>query len=93
MNFKANFFISGAFDSLTKLVLVNAIYFKGDWAEKFPVSATQKGKFHLNEKDHKEVDFMTIKRKFNVVKNDELDVQIVEIPYKVMLSLTWDIYY
>ncbi|KAM7229792.1 hypothetical protein CapIbe_019908 [Capra ibex] len=40
---------SGMVDSLTKLVLVNAIYFKGSWQEKFMVEATKDAPFRLNK--------------------------------------------
>ena len=33
---------------LTKLVLVNAIYFKGNWDVKFDKSKTSKGDFHVS---------------------------------------------
>ena len=40
---------SGMVGSLTKLVLVNAIYFKGNWQEKFMVEATKDAPFRLNK--------------------------------------------
>jgi serpin B len=38
----------GVLNSSTRLVLTNAIYFKGDWQEPFDTGATQKEEFHLS---------------------------------------------
>ncbi|CAJ0935530.1 unnamed protein product, partial [Ranitomeya imitator] len=40
---------SGSVDSLTKLVLVNAIYFKGNWANQFDKQRTHEMPFRLNK--------------------------------------------
>ncbi|KAK9166023.1 hypothetical protein Scep_001214 [Stephania cephalantha] len=37
----------GSVDSLTRLILANALYFKGSWDEKFDASRTKKHDFHL----------------------------------------------
>lgn len=39
----------GSVDSMTKLVLVNAIYFKANWAEKFQEADTTDAPFRLNK--------------------------------------------
>uniref|UniRef100_A0A671K6H7 Serpin B6 n=1 Tax=Sinocyclocheilus anshuiensis TaxID=1608454 RepID=A0A671K6H7_9TELE len=39
----------GTIDAMTRLVLVNAIYFEGNWEEKFPKDATRDGQFKLNK--------------------------------------------
>lgn len=40
---------AGVVDSMTKLVLVNAIYFKGNWEEKFMKEETTNAPFRLNK--------------------------------------------
>ena len=36
-------------DSMTRLVLVNAIYFKGKWVEPFEESDTENAKFRITK--------------------------------------------
>lgn len=38
----------GSVDSLTRLVLINALYFKGNWATKFEAEATRQRPFKIN---------------------------------------------
>ncbi|PRQ18610.1 putative Serpin family protein [Rosa chinensis] len=50
----------GSVNSLTRLLFANALYFKGDWADKFAASLTKKYDFHLlNGNPVKAVPFMT----------------------------------
>ena len=39
----------GVLDSLTRLVLVNAIYFKGNWSKKFKEDVTRDAQFRINQ--------------------------------------------
>jgi len=67
-------------DPLTRLVLTNAIYFKGDWAEKFNKELTKPIKFSLSKTEQKDVQTMFQKGEFNY--QDAETVKVLELPYK-----------
>ncbi|XP_041421191.1 serpin family B member 6 L homeolog isoform X2 [Xenopus laevis] len=71
----------GAVDSLTRLVLVNAIYFKGNWANKFNPEHTHEMPFRLNKNETKPVQMMYKKAKFPMTYVGELFTKVIEIPY------------
>lgn len=52
----------GSVDNLTKLIIVNALYFKGTWADKFDSSQTNDGTFHLLDRNTVKVPFMSTKK-------------------------------
>jgi serpin B len=66
----------------TRMVLVNAIYFKGFWTYQFDPKNTFKGPFYLNDKDTVTVDFMKIKKNFKYGSVQNLDATAIELPYK-----------
>ncbi|XP_073406257.1 serpin B6-like [Dendrobates tinctorius] len=68
-------------DSLTKLVLVNAIYFKGSWEKKFPEENTEQKSFRLSKTKTKPVPMMFQKNKFNISYIEELKTKVLELPY------------
>lgn len=68
-------------DQDTRLVLVNAIYFKGKWKHPFEVEATTTEKFYLNDTDTTDVQMMHISEKFYYKYDQNLNVQVVELPY------------
>ena len=69
-------------DADTVLVLVNAIYFKGDWLHKFNTTNTKEEDFHVSPSKAVNVEMMHTKsEKFNVGSNDELHCQAIELPY------------
>ncbi|XDV39602.1 hypothetical protein PO909_008819, partial [Leuciscus waleckii] len=71
----------GVIDGMTKLVLVNAIYFKGDWEKKFKKEATRDGQFKLNKIQNKPVKMMYQKEKFPLAFIPEINSQVLELPY------------
>lgn len=72
---------SDSLSDLTRLVLVNAVYFKGNWADKFDAAHTKKEPFYLNDNDKIDVDMMHIKKNFRFGENQDLDATILELPY------------
>ncbi|XP_038205957.1 serpin B3-like isoform X3 [Arvicola amphibius] len=75
-------FPNGSLSSSTVLVLVNAVYFKGQWDHKFDEKHTIEGKFWLNENTSKSVQMMKQKNEFNFNRLEDVQAKIVEIPYK-----------
>ncbi|XP_064336474.1 serpin B3-like [Camelus dromedarius] len=69
-------------DSSTVLVLVNAIYFKGQWHQKFKEENTVEEKFWLSKDTSKSVQMMKETNDFNFASLEDMQVKILEIPYK-----------
>lgn len=67
------------FKPLTTLVLVNAIYFKGEWVTKFNKSATTIMPFYSSKNETIKVPMMNQENILNYGENDFL--QILEMPY------------
>lgn len=68
-------------NALTRVVLVNAIYFKGNWEHQFDKDRTFKGNFFVNDNDKVTVDFMATKKRFNYAILDDLDAAALEMKY------------
>jgi len=71
---------SGGVKPDTRLVLVNAIYFLGDWAQPFEHGATHPAPFHLTASETKDVPTMNRAAGFRIARKD--GVTALEIPYK-----------
>lgn len=66
-------------NNLTRLVLTNAIYFKGDWASKFKAENTKNAPFNVAPDKAINVSMMEQKSSFPFMQNDEL--KMIELPY------------
>jgi serpin B len=64
----------------TRLVLVNAIYFLGDWAEPFESAATQPAPFYLSRADRKDAPTMHRTAVFPFAAKD--GVKVLELGYR-----------
>jgi serpin B len=67
-------------DDSTKLVLVNAIYFYGDWAKQFDSTHTAKKDFHLDNTNKISHKLMWQKSYFEYMETEEF--QAIRMPYK-----------
>ncbi|XP_036086002.1 serpin B8 isoform X4 [Rousettus aegyptiacus] len=70
----------GTVSALTKLVLVNAIYFKGRWNEQFDRKYAKEMPFKTNQ-EKKTVQMMFKEAKFKMGYADEVHSQVLELPY------------
>lgn len=69
----------GVLDALTRLVLVNAIYFKGNWADQFEEELTKDAPFHPLSGESIEVPMMKQQETFGYAEHE--DLQILQMPY------------
>jgi serpin B len=67
------------FDPLTRVILANAIYFKGQWAHPFDKSATKPRAFHLAKGGTKPTPMMWQRKTFDYQEGDGF--QAVRLPY------------
>ena len=73
-------------DDLTKLVLANAVYFKGQWKDKFDPKSTSDIPFHTSKVEVKNVPTMYRQGKYKYGDLVDLNAKFVVIPYKVSLG-------
>uniref|UniRef100_A0A4W4G409 Antithrombin-III n=1 Tax=Electrophorus electricus TaxID=8005 RepID=A0A4W4G409_ELEEL len=71
----------GSIDSTTILVLVNTIYFKGQWKKKFDKADVTELPFHVSEKEKCPVPMMYQETKFQYQRFPEDGVKVLELPY------------
>jgi serine protease inhibitor len=69
----------GVLDPLSRLVLTNAIYFKGDWSRPFAKSATHEEPFHVSSDKTTRVPLMHKQDEFRFRAGDGL--KVLELPY------------
>ncbi|MCK5676009.1 MAG: outer membrane lipoprotein-sorting protein, partial [Verrucomicrobia bacterium] len=67
-------------DPLTRLVLANAIYFKGNWASQFKPERTRPAPFKLADGTMVEVPMMSLTEDFRLAHTDAF--QALELPYE-----------
>jgi serpin B len=74
-----NLISAEALNEFTDLLLVNAVYFKGDWTEQFDETATKEASFPLGLLKKVELQMMHQQADFSYAEVD--GIQVVELPY------------
>ncbi|XP_037019186.2 serpin I2 [Artibeus jamaicensis] len=79
-----NMFSGKEFGPLTRLVLVNAIYFKGDWKQKFRKEDAQLMNFTKKDGATVQVPMMKalLRTKYGYFSESSMNYQVLELPYK-----------
>lgn len=67
--------------SYTKLILVNAIYFKAEWEEKFKALSTNTQPFRLSKNKSKPVKMMYMRHVFPLLIMETMNFKMIELPY------------
>lgn len=70
----------GSVDHTTRLVLGNALYFKGAWTEKFDASKTKDGEFHLLDGSSVQAPFMSSTKKQYLASYENF--KVLQLPYQ-----------
>ncbi|KAK0162040.1 hypothetical protein PV327_008413 [Microctonus hyperodae] len=64
------------------MIMANAVYFKGKWANKFNANLTRPLPFYINETATKNVDMMYRNGNYNWGTINDLNAKYIELPYE-----------
>ena len=78
-----NLLTSDMMDANTMMILINAIYFKGNWMYSFDRNLTKKERFYLEDGSHKKVKMMHLPNGYLKLRRNPLglNASICEFPY------------
>ncbi|KAM9466146.1 protein Z-dependent protease inhibitor [Clarias gariepinus] len=68
-------------DPLTRMMLINTIFFQGAWKYPFNPNSTEIGRFHVDKYNIVQVPMMFCVDKFLVASDDELKAKVLRLPY------------
>ncbi|XP_077567834.1 alpha-1-antitrypsin homolog [Stigmatopora nigra] len=69
------------------MMLINTVYFKGEWVRHFNKSLTKKADFHVDETTKVEVDMMTRMGRYEVYFDSDNGTSVLMLPYKGNTSI------
>ncbi|XP_058888751.1 heparin cofactor 2-like [Acipenser ruthenus] len=65
----------------TLMMILNCLYFKGTWENKFPADLTHHRSFRLNDKETVKVSMMQTKGNFLAAADHDLECDVLQLPY------------
>ncbi|XP_030628645.1 protein Z-dependent protease inhibitor [Chanos chanos] len=68
-------------EPLTQLMLLNTIFFQGDWEFPFDPNNTRNDRFYINKYNILQVPMMFKEDKFYITDDDEMNVRVLRLPY------------
>ena len=71
----------GSIDTNSRMILVNAAYFKGTWVSQFWPNQTKSAPFYSSKEDVSTVSMMQQEGTFNCGKSEALQARVLELPY------------
>ncbi|NP_001086270.1 serpin B5 isoform X1 [Xenopus laevis] len=71
----------GSCDEKTKIIMLGAASFKGNWVYKFNESETKEMDFHINKKETKPVQMMHLEARLSIGYINELKTMVLELPF------------
>ncbi|KAG7481042.1 hypothetical protein MATL_G00062490 [Megalops atlanticus] len=74
-------------DPLMVMMLLNYLYFKGTWEQKFPKDMTHYRNFRISEKQQVRVPMMQSKGNYLAAADHELQCDILQLPYVGNISM------
>uniref|UniRef100_A0A1I8P6I9 Serpin domain-containing protein n=1 Tax=Stomoxys calcitrans TaxID=35570 RepID=A0A1I8P6I9_STOCA len=77
-----NLIKEGILDASTRLVLLNALHFKGEWCKKFDEAKTSEEDFWISAEESIKLPYMTQKTAFRYGEFDQYNCVALEMPYK-----------
>ena len=72
----------GSTDSMTKMVITNAIHFEGSWDHPFDVEDTYETDFEVDSQKKVKVEMMTYPHKMSIKHMATENMQMLQMPYK-----------
>ena len=66
----------------TRMILLNAIYFKGSWKYQFDKNLTKPMTFHIDQDSQAQFSAMSLTQNLKVTNIQELESDVLELPYR-----------
>ncbi|XP_057199923.1 protein Z-dependent protease inhibitor [Triplophysa rosa] len=74
-------------EPLTQMMLINTVFFKGDWQRLFDPNSTEPGRFYVDKYNIVQVPLMFAEDKFFTTEDGDVGARVLRLPYRGGASL------